>query len=86
MNATRNLIAAAAIAVAGSASAMTSPAGTLDEIAKVTRSAPSVFYGLDGDVLTVGGNLDSQIDELKLVSRLERIEGVSHVISHVNTF
>ena len=76
----------AALLLAGTAGAMSGPADTLDEIASITRSSPSLFYSLDGSVLTLAGNLDDQLEERRVIAKLERLDGVSRVLSNVNTF
>ena len=82
----RTALPLAALLLAGTAGAMGGHADTLDEIASITRSSPSLFYSLDGSVLTLAGNLDDRLQERRVIARLERLDGVSRVLSNVNTF
>ena len=60
-------------------------ADTAARVFSLIAAAPGVSYALDGDIVTVFGHVDDRIEKRRLISALERIDGVSHVRSTIKT-
>ena len=67
------------------AHAMSASSDTAARVFAVTSPVPGVSSALDGDVVTVFGHVDDGIKKRRLITSLERLDGVSRVISLVKT-
>ena len=80
----RTALPLAALLVAATARAELD-AERIDSHIAALGSYPGVTCSVEGDVVTLVGNLEDRIEEQRLIREIEQLDGVGSVVSNINT-